>query len=54
MNLMPLLKVEFWIAICLVLLLGAVGAIDAQEANGLKWLFFFGLIGVGAWLRRRG
>jgi hypothetical protein len=51
---MPILKPEFWIAIGLVLLLGAVGAIDAQEANGLKWLFFFGLIGVGAWLRRRG
>ena len=51
---MPILKPEFWIAIGLVLLLGAVEAIDAREANGLKWLFFFGLIGVGAWLRRRG
>ena len=51
---MPFLKVEFWIAIGLVLLLGAFGAIDAQQANGLKWLFFVGLIGVGAWLRRRG
>lgn len=49
---MPILKPEFCIAIGLVLLLGAVGAIDAQEANGLKWLLLFGLIGVGAWLRR--
>ena len=50
---MPILKVEFWIAIGLVLLLVSVGAVDSQDANGVKWLLFFGILGVGAWLRKR-
>jgi hypothetical protein len=50
---MPILKVEFWIAIGLVVLLASVGAIDAQDANGAKWLLFLGILGVGAWLRKK-
>jgi hypothetical protein len=50
---MPILKVEFWIAVGLVVLLASVGAIDAQDANGAKWLLFLGILGVGAWLRKR-
>ena len=50
---MPILKVEFWIAIGLVVLLAAVGAIDAQDENGAKWLLFLGILGVGAWLRKK-
>jgi hypothetical protein len=50
---MPILKVEFWIAVGLVVLLASVGAIDAQDANGVKWLLFFGVLGVGAWLRKK-
>jgi hypothetical protein len=50
---MPILKVEFWIAIGLVVLLAAVGAIDAQDANGAKWLLFLGILSVGAWLRKK-
>ncbi len=50
---MPILKVEFWIAVGLVVLLASVGAIDAQDANGAKWLLFFGILGVGAWLRKK-
>ena len=50
---MPILKVEFWIAVGLVVLLASVGAIDAQDANGAKWLLFLGVLGVGAWLRKK-
>lgn len=50
---MPILKVEFWIAVGTVVLLAAVGAIDAQDANGAKWLLFIGILGVGAWLRKK-
>ena len=50
---MPILKVEFWIAVGLVILLASVGAIDAQDANGAKWLLFVGILGLGAWLRKK-
>lgn len=50
---MPILKVEFWIAVGLVVLLASVGAIDAQHANGAKWLLFVGILGLGAWLRKK-
>ena len=52
-TLMPILKVEFWIAVGLVFLLASVGAIDAQDANGVKWLLFFGVLGIATWLRKK-
>lgn len=50
---MPILKVELWIAIGLVILLASVGAVDASDANGLKWVLFLGILGIGALLRKK-